>query len=162
MILYALGCANGHGFDGWFRSSEDFAVQSARRLLACPACGSEAVSKAVMAPAVARTDRRRCPAAAAAPEASESPASPPDAPAPVALLSDREKELRTMLRTMREQLVANADNVGDRFADTARAMHNEEVDRRSIYGRATAEEVKALHEEGVAFSPLPVLPDELS
>lgn len=162
MILYALGCANGHGFDGWFRSSDDFVAQSARKLIGCPLCGSVDVSKAVMAPSVARTDRDRRPAVAAAPEPSASPPSPPDAPAPVVLLSDKERELRAMLRTMREQLVATADNVGDRFADTARAMHNEEVDRRSIYGRATADEVKALHEEGVAFSPLPVLPDDLT
>lgn len=153
MIRYSLTCDREHGFEGWFRSSEDFDMQSARQLLSCPVCGSEQVEKAVMAPSVARTDKGGA--------AESTPARGPDA-APVALLSDRELELRGMLRTMREHLIANADNVGDRFADVARAMHNEEVERRSIYGKANADDVAALQEDGIAFSPLPVLPDDLS
>lgn len=162
MIHYSLRCTNQHDFDGWFRSSDDFDAQSGRKLLACPVCGSEEVQKRLMAPAVARTDRDRPPAPMPAEAAAEAPVPAPAEAGPVALFSEKERELRTMLRVVREHMIANADDVGDKFADVARAMHNEETERRSIFGRATADEVKELHEEGVEFSPLPVLPDEFS
>ncbi len=39
-------------------------------------------------------------------------------------------------------------------------MHYGEVEHRSIYGEASAEDAKAMHEEGIEFHPLPILPDE--
>jgi hypothetical protein len=39
-------------------------------------------------------------------------------------------------------------------------MHYGEAEHRSIYGIASPEDAKELHEEGIEFSPLPVLPDE--
>ena len=35
-----------------------------------------------------------------------------------------------------------------------------ESERRSIYGEASPDQAKELHEEGIEFHPLPVLPDE--
>ena len=57
-------------------------------------------------------------------------------------------------------LVQNADNVGPRFPEEARKMHYGEAEHRSIYGIASPEEAKELHEEGIEFHPLPVLPEE--
>jgi hypothetical protein len=160
VIRYALGCDSGHTFDGWFRSSDDFDAQAARGLLSCPVCGSEKVAKALMAPAIGRSDPSGAVQEAVAEQAAATPADNAEAPGPVALLSERDRELRSMIRAFREKLTANAENVGDKFAETARQMHNEEIDKRSIYGRATPEEAKALHEEGVEFHPLPSLPEE--
>ena len=58
MIRYALACDQAHAFEGWFGSSADFDDQQARGLLECPMCGSKAVRKAIMAPAIAGTKSR--------------------------------------------------------------------------------------------------------
>ena len=55
MIRYALRCEHDHGFEAWFGTSADYDEQAARGLVECPTCGSRAVSKQIMAPAVAGT-----------------------------------------------------------------------------------------------------------
>jgi hypothetical protein len=50
--------------------------------------------------------------------------------------------------------------VGQKFPEEARKMHYGEIDHRSIYGEASPDEAQKLHEEGIEFHPLPVLPDE--
>ncbi len=78
----------------------------------------------------------------------------------MALISEKERELREMLRAVREHVVKNSDYVGDEFATVARQMHEGEVEKRSIYGEASAEEVKSLIEDEIEIHPLPSLPDE--
>ncbi|WP_341991701.1 DUF1178 family protein [Azorhizobium sp. AG788] len=151
MIRYALNCAHGHTFDSWFPSSESFEAQKARGLVACPTCGTVEVEKAIMAPAVSRTDRDRSAPAAAPADAT---------PTPVALMSEEEQTFRRMLRELREHVTKTADYVGDEFADLARQMHDGDLEHRSIYGEATAEDIKALRDDEVDVFPLPILPDE--
>ncbi len=157
MILYNLVCAKGHEFESWFAGSAAYDRQAKRGLVECPLCGSTKVEKALMTPRLART-RKSAPAEPA--EASVPVAPEPRAPAPVAVLSPQEHELRTKLRELREHLVKNAENVGQRFPEEARKMHYGEKEHRSIYGTASPDDAKALHEEGIEFAPLPVLPDE--
>jgi hypothetical protein len=76
------------------------------------------------------------------------------------MISPQEQEFRQKLRELRDHLVKNAENVGPRFPEEARKMHYGEAEHRSIYGIASPEDAKELHEEGIEFSPLPVLPDE--
>ena len=99
-------------------------------------------------------------AAPAAPTVTTAPAAAPEIPAPVAMISPQERELRTKLRELRDHLTKNAENVGRKFPDEARKMHYGDIEHRSIYGEASPQEAKELHEEGVEFHPLPVLPDE--
>ena len=47
-----------------------------------------------------------------------------------------------------------------KFPEEARKIHYGETEHRSIYGEASPEEAKELHEEGIEFHPMPVLPDE--
>jgi hypothetical protein len=103
-----------------------------------------------MAPAVGKHEPRR---PAAAPE-------PPKAP--VAMLSDKERELRTKLKELRDHVVKNADYVGGKFPEEARKMHYGEIEHRSIYGEASAADAAELIEEGIELHPLPVLPEERS
>ena len=117
-----------------------------------------------MTPRLART-RKSTPAASETPRgaaAASEPVAPaaPEAPTPVAVISPQERELRTKLRELRDHLVKNAENVGQRFPEEARKMHYGEKEHRSIYGSASPDDAKALHEEGIEFAPLPVLPDE--
>jgi hypothetical protein len=155
MIRYSLICERKHDFESWFQNSAAFDKQVKRALVGCPVCGSTKVEKSLMTPRIGRSDKR-----AIAPPAAAVPAAASEAPAPVAMMSPQEHELRTKLKELRDHLVANAENVGRRFPDEARKMHYGDIEHRSIYGEASAAEAKELHEEGIEFHPLPVLPDE--
>ena len=158
MIRYTLVCDKRHEFESWFADSAAYDKQAKRGLVACPLCGSTKVEKAIMAPRLARKDKST---SIDVPEGAPAPAaSAPAANAPVAMMSPQEKEFRTKLKELRDHLVANADNVGKKFPEEARKMHYGEIERRSIYGEASPEDAKQLHEEGIEFHALPVLPDE--
>ena len=159
MIRYALICDKSHEFESWFQSSDAFTKQAKRGFVACPACGSTKVEKALMAPRLKRTDKSkgREPVPTIETPAPESPA---PANVPVAIMSNEEKQFRAKLKELRDHLTKNSDNVGKKFADEARKMHYGEIEHRSIYGEASPDEAQALDEEGIAFHPLPILPDE--
>ena len=156
MILYSLICHKGHDFESWFANSAAYDKQVKRGLVSCPLCGSAKVEKAIMAPRLARKDKSTpilAPAEDSAPAAAE-------APTPVAMISPQEREFRKRLKELRDHLTANADNVGKKFPEEARKMHYGETEHRSIYGEASPQDARELHEEGIEFHPLPVLPDE--
>ena len=162
MIRYNLACAKGHAFESWFANSAAYDKQARRGLLECPLCGSSKVEKALMTPRLART-RKSDVAISAPPEAVATPetvATAPEPAAPVAVISPQERELRAKLKELRDHIVKNADNVGDRFPNEARKMHYGEIEHRPIYGEASPEEARALIDEGVEVSPLPTLPDD--
>jgi hypothetical protein len=167
MIRYNLVCAKGHEFESWFANSAAYDKQARRGLVECPSCGSTKVDKTLMTPRLARTRKSAgaisAPSGAiATPEPTPQPTATaaPEPAAPVAMLSPQERELRTKLKELRDHLVANSENVGGRFPEEARKMHYGEKGHRSIYGTASPDDAKALHEEGIEFAPLPVLPDE--
>ncbi len=147
MIRYDLHCEAGHGFESWFRSSGDYDAQRKKKLVECPVCGSHAIEKQVMAPRLRRTDKG-------------ARAKPADEKAPVAMMTPEEAEFRQKLRELRDHVTKNAENVGEKFPELARKMHNEEIERRSIYGEASPDEVKSLLEDEVEIHPLPILPDD--
>jgi hypothetical protein len=157
MIRYALTCKDGHAFESWFASSAAYDKQIKRGLVTCPVCDTSKVEKALMTPQLARTKK-----SGEAPAASVSPEAPvtAEAPAPVAMVSPQEHELRKKLKELREHLTKNADYVGKKFPEEARKMHYGETEHRSIYGEASPDQAKELHEEGIEFQPLPILPDE--
>jgi hypothetical protein len=153
MIRYALACAKGHSFESWFQSSSAYDKQAKQKLITCPICGSAEVEKELMRPQLAGTKKRGRARATAEPAATNETS-------PVAMITPQEGELRKKLKELREHLTANADYVGQKFPEQARKMHYGEIDHRSIYGEASPDEAKKLHEEGIEFHPLPVLPDE--
>jgi hypothetical protein len=158
MIRYALVCEHGHAFESWFADSAAYDRQAKRKLVACPHCGSAKVDKAIMAPRLATSKKRKGPVEA--PTAAEAPAPAAAPAAPLAMISPQEQEIRAKLKELRDHLVKNADNVGPKFPEEARKMHYGEIEPRSIYGVASPEEATELAEEGIDFHPLPVLPDE--
>jgi hypothetical protein len=153
MIRYLLLCEIGHRFESWFSDSATSETQLARGLVTCPQCGSAKVEKAIMKPSIGRPG-------ALPSEAAPAPSPNPAGKQPVALMSARERELRRLLKEVREHVKKNADYVGEEFPELARQMHNEEIEKRSIYGEAKPDEVKELLDEGVEVQPLPVLPEE--
>jgi hypothetical protein len=139
VINYSLVCDRSHKFDGWFASAAAYDEQKRRGLVTCPICTTTAVEKALMAPSVARSSDERVSLSIGHPQ---------------------HRQLREAMMALREKVVAEADYVGDRFADEARKIHFGEVDARGIYGEATREEVAALIEDGVDFLPLPAGKEE--
>ena len=135
MIRYALACDQAHEFEGWFGASADFDDQQAKGLIECPVCGSRAVRKQIMAPAVAGTKRNT-----------------PDLPPQM-----RQMMMET-LGKVRRHVEENFDYVGDSFAAEARAIHEGRSEDRGIYGEASPAEVKKLVEDGVPVAPLPPEP----
>jgi hypothetical protein len=158
VIRYTLVCERRHDFESWFANSSAYDKQAKRGLVACPVCGSTKVEKAIMAPRLVRSETPFD----VSPAQTETPTAPPapDAAAPVAMISPQEREVRAKLKELRDHLTKNAENVGRKFSDQARKMHYGEIEHRSIYGEASPKEAKELHDEGVEFHPLPVLPDE--
>ena len=134
MIKYALACEHGHDFEGWFGASADFDDQAARGLLDCPVCGSKAVRKQIMAPAVGGTKAQNGGAGL-----------PPEA---------RQMMMEAMGK-VRAHVEKTFDYVGDTFAREARDIHEGRSEERGIYGEASPAEVKALVEDGVPVAPLP-------
>jgi hypothetical protein len=132
MIRYALLCEHGHEFEGWFGASDDYETQHARGLLECPTCGSKAVRKAIMAPAVS---------------GARAQGSGP--------LSEAREMMMQAAQAMRRHVEETFDYVGDAFASEARAIHEGRSEDRGIYGEASGDEVKKLIEDGVPVAPLP-------
>ena len=154
MIHYNLRCKRGHAFESWFQSSSAYETQEKRQLVNCPVCGSAEVERAIMAPQIVSKKGREVTGAAPAPATEVAP------PASTPLLMAQERELRTKLKELRDHIVKSADNVGERFPVEARKMHYGDIEHRPIYGEASPDEARALIEEGVEVTPLPVLPDD--
>lgn len=157
MIVFDLECANGaHRFEGWFKSSEDFARQCDRGLVACPQCGSTDVAKALTAPRLSRKGNQ-LPALTAKPEP---PAKQPAIAAPQ--LSPEAVAAMRALAAMQAEAIKDSAWVGDNFAEDARAMHYGEKDRATIHGQATREEAEELWDEGILIAPLliPIAPPD--
>lgn len=133
MIKYQLRCKKDHEFEGWFRSGADYDVQAEDGLLECPVCGSNAIEKAIMAPAVARKDTGK----------------------DSRRLADSRKSMVEAASRARDYVEKNFDYVGEKFPDEARKIHYGEAEARGIYGEATGKEVKELVDEGVEVAPMP-------
>lgn len=133
MIIFDLKCAaQGHVFEAWFGSSEDYEGQQARGLVSCPICGSGDVAKAPMAPRVGAKGNR-------IEEAS-----------PAAM-----KKMLGEMAKLQRKLLEKSENVGERFPAEARAIHLGEAEARAIHGRATPKDAESLAEDGIPVSPLP-------
>jgi hypothetical protein len=146
MIRYSLNCDQGHGFEAWFSNSAAFDDQVAKGQAQCPMCGSTAIAKAPMAPAIAKRDTAR--AAAAAVPAPEQATMPP--------------EIIDALRRLRRAVETHFENVGERFVEEARRIHFNEAEPRGIYGVANLADVRELREDGIEVLPLPRLPEDFN
>lgn len=151
MIVFDLICEHGHPFEGWFSSSNDYADQQERGLLDCPHCGSLAITKAPMAPAVAAKGNTRSEPVAHVPAAFADEAHPvANQPMP----EEVQKALKALAKAQ-DKALKDSTWVGDKFAEASRAMHYGETVAKPIHGKASAEEAESLSEEGINVAPLP-------
>lgn len=140
MILFNLRCAADHEFEAWFKDSAAYDAQVTAGEIACPVCGDCDVGKAIMAPRVSSSAKKR--------------AGPPANPA------ELQRQYVNAIREVRKHVEDNCDYVGPGFADEARKIHNGESEERGIYGEATEDEAKTLSEDGVPFGRVPWVPRE--
>lgn len=140
MKVFNLQCAHGHPFEGWFKDLAAYEAQRENGLLACPCCGNSEVQKTLSAPrlnlsgAQEPSSRSEVTAATPAPQAAQA--------------------LVAAMKIVREALAASED-VGNRFAQEARAMHAGESPSRAIHGQTTLETAHELAQEGIPVLPLP-------
>ncbi len=167
MILFSLVCDNGHDFESWFASNDSYEFQIENSLVSCPHCNVLKISKAVMAPAVARGGRRKAgvqgSAQGSAEDAGLEKDPVKDAPKQdVALIGESGAELRRMAQELHAKILAATVDVGSEFPAEARKIHDGDAPERAIRGQASLEEARALVEEGVSILPMPILPNERS
>lgn len=159
MIVFDLCCAAGdHRFEAWFASSDSFADQQARALIACPICGDTDISKAVMAPRVGAKSNQR-PAHVAPPVPAVAGSRPNEEPAPELI-----RKLVAEIAAKQAELLPQSRWVGRDFAAAARAMHEGRAAEDMIHGQTSPEEAEALREDGIAAMPLlvPIVPPDLA
>ena len=144
--VFDLQCEHGHVFEGWFASHDDYDAQRARGLVGCPMCDSKEITKRLSAPHL-NVSHLHAPAPMA-PAAGSS-----EGEAAMVALQAR------VMRQVRE-LVRSTENVGPRFAEEARRIHEGEADERPIRGTATQDERAALAEDGIDVLSLPAFLDD--
>lgn len=147
MKVLDLQCDASHVFEGWFASEEDYASQLERDLIECPLCASKVVHKRLSAPRLNLG-------------VAEPTAVVPTAPAQDVVAGDSAQALQAAFLQMARRIVAQTEDVGERFAEEARKIHYGETEERGIRGQASPEQTRELIEEGIAVMPLP-LPDAL-
>ena len=155
MIVFDLCCAAGdHRFEAWFKSSESFADQQVRGLIACPICGDSEIKKAVMAPRVGAKSNQ---AAAVTPNAV---ATTKDDSAEIS--PELVRKVMAGIAAKQAEMLPQSRWVGREFADAARAMHEGRAADDLIHGQTSPEEAQALRDDGIAAMPLlvPFLPPD--
>ena len=141
MKIFDLQCGAGHRFEGWFASSEDYALQRARGLVSCPACGGHEIERV---PSATRFNT-----GVPAPVPAGKPAEEGRDPA---------AEAHKLYSRLVDEILTRAEDVGKEFPAEARRIHYEEAPARMIRGQATREEHDALVDEGIPVGYLPVPP----
>lgn len=134
MKVLNLRCAHGHGFEGWFSSDDEFLDQNGRGAIECPMCSDHVITRMPSAPRLNLSGAREA-TPAAAPQAAD---------------------LQAAWLAAARQLIAQTEDVGERFPEEARRIHYGEVEHRGIRGQATPDQRAALRDEGIEVMALPL------
>ena len=140
MKVLSLRCSHDHRFEGWFASDDDYASQTERGLLQCPICDDKSIARLPSAPRFSVSKSR--------------PEEEPSSGTAAAVPAEQAVQAEWMQRVRR--LMAETDDVGERFAVEARRIHYGDAEERAIRGRATREEAVALRDEGIEVMALPI------
>lgn len=149
MKVLDLNCRQGHVFEGWFSSEDDFQGQLRDSQVQCPLCADTHISKRLSAPRLNLGARQPI-----------SDLSEPAAPMPVASSAKDVSgvDLQAAWLSLARRVLANTEDVGPQFAQEARRIHHGEAAQRAIRGLASPEETMQLLDEGIAVLPL-LLPE---
>ncbi len=142
MVIYNLLCKKKHSFEGWFPNFDEFQKQAEQKLISCPTCGTTKVEKVPHACAVHVKKEQPTP-----PPAKTATQTPPAPPSPA--------EFKEMILRVHHYVKQNFEDVGSRFAEEARQIHQGKTEERPIHGTATVNEAAELADEGVPHVVLP-------
>ncbi|HEY6512772.1 MAG TPA: DUF1178 family protein [Burkholderiaceae bacterium] len=144
MKVLNLRCSNGHGFEGWFASDDEFMEQNGGGALSCPLCADSVITRLPSAPRLnlsgAREGGSGQRAVAAAPAAADPQAN----------------DVQAMWLKAVRHVLAHTEDVGERFAEEARRIHYGEAPERGIRGQVNSEQRDELIEEGIEVIALPL------
>ena len=131
MIKYNLLCRNDHEFEGWFGAEKDYLDQKNKKMIACPTCDDTGIRRALMAPNIGAKSNKK---------------------------NQAFFNGRSAVKHLRNWIESNCENVGDNFAAECRKAEAGERDDH-IYGTATDNEIKELHDEGIGVIGVPDVKD---
>lgn len=164
MKVLDLHCIHDHVFEGWFASEDEFQNQLSRSLVACPICADTQINKKLSAPRLNLSISRGDDPAAPETDSRTKPAnnavthSPSHVSALQEVANFAPAEMQATLLRMVRHVIANTEDVGNKFSEEARKIHYGEAEHRNIRGHATPQETEELLDEGIQVMPLP-LPD---
>lgn len=149
MIVYNLGCANDHRFEGWFSSTDDYERQTQSKLVSCPLCGSETIARLPHAPNISTGSVER-----------------PTEPSAGQVVRGMPRQYANLgaelLGNLIDKVIETTEDVGRAFPEEARKIHYKEAPERHIRGNASSKEVEALREEGIDVVAIPIPPHRVS
>lgn len=131
MITIDFECINSHKFEGCFKDYGTYKKQHDSGFIKCPLCGIIDVKRIFTGCSIH-------------PRRSGEPKA-----------GNRNTGFLEILGELNRFVRNNFENVGDTFADKARAIHYGIEEERNIYGKTTIEEAKELIEEGIGILPVP-------
>jgi len=141
MKVLNLRCSNGHAFEGWFASDDEFMEQNGGGALQCPLCADSVITRLPSAPRLNLSGAREKP-----PEAAVAPAA----------ADARGSELQALWMKAVRHVLAHTEDVGERFAEEARRIHYGEAPERGIRGQVDARQRDELIDEGIEVFALPL------
>jgi hypothetical protein len=134
MIVFDLRCSNGHSFEAWFNSNDDYINQNDKGLLVCPYCDCNKISKKLSALKIKSSDNQK--------------------------KSKENFDITSLRKKFFDYVNKNTEDVGKKFPEIARKIHYNEIEPKPIRGNASVEEVKDLHDEGINVVALPNQADD--
>jgi len=144
MKVLNLRCSNGHGFEGWFASDDEFMEQNGSGLLQCPLCADSVIKRLPTAPRLnlsgARGNESAERALATMPAATDA----------------QTNDMQALWLKAVRHVLAHTEDVGERFAEEARRIHYGEAPQRGIRGQVDAEQRDQLIDEGIEIIALPI------
>ena len=154
MILYNLKCSQNHKFEAWFKDSGAYEKQAKRKEIECPVCFDTSIEKAIMAPRLSTTTRRKG-LEYESPKMGEPNEKRSSYTREKVKAAQEAQNFLEAAHKIQKHVEENCENVGENFADEARAIHYGEAEERGIYGEATQAEVRGLVEEEIPISRIP-------
>ena len=144
MKVLNLRCSNGHGFEGWFASDDEFMEQNGSGMLQCPLCADSVITRLPSAPRLNLSG-------AQAPEQTVVAA-----PAPATGTEAQRADLQALWLKAVRHVMAHTEDVGERFAEEARRIHYGEAPQRGIRGQVNPQQRDELIDEGIEILALPI------
>ena len=138
MIKYLLNCKKCEfEFESWFSISNEFDKLKKLKLLNCPKCNSQKIEKSLMKPNLANGNFKND------------------------KVIKNNKNIKKKLREYQKFIKENFEYVGENFVYEARSIHyDKNKNKKNIYGKASADDINELNEEGIETSSIPWIDDK--